>query len=57
MMNTDLVKRLANLHNLDKIPRKELEWLVANGHYEAHEAGTVIAPYGKRIEKLYIVIS
>ncbi|UCF64407.1 MAG: ATP-binding protein [bacterium] len=57
MTDTVLVKRLESLPNLDKIPRKELEWLVANGHYETHQAGTVIAPKGKRIENLYIVLS
>ena len=57
MTDTVLVERLISLPNMDKIPREELEWLVAHGHYEAHEAGTVIAPKGKRIEKLYIVLS
>jgi len=57
MTDAALVERLAVLPNLKGIPRKELEWLVAHGHYEVHEAGTVIAPKGKRIEKLWIVIS
>ena len=57
MINDGLVKRLALLPKMDNIPREELEWLVAHGHYEMHEAGTVIAPMGKRIEKLYIVLS
>jgi signal transduction histidine kinase len=55
--NTDLKSRLAALPNLEKIPRQELEWLVVHGQYEVHEAGTVIAPRGKRVDKLWIIIT
>lgn len=34
-----------------------MEWLSAHGNLEVCEAGTVIAPMGKRIEKLWIVLS
>jgi signal transduction histidine kinase len=57
MINSDLIKRLALLPRMENIPREELEWLVAHGHLEAYEAGTVIAPKGKRIEKLWIILS
>jgi signal transduction histidine kinase len=57
MTNADLVNRLAGLPNLDSIPRQELEWLVNHGHFEEYEAGTVIAPKEKRIEKLWIILS
>jgi signal transduction histidine kinase len=57
MGNTDLVNRLAALPNLEKIPRQELEWLVAHGQFEVHEAGTVIAPKGKTIDKLWIILT
>jgi len=53
----NLVDRLAALPKLSKIPREELEWLVAHGELQVREAGTVIAPKGKRIEILWIIIS
>jgi signal transduction histidine kinase len=52
-----LVSRLAALPQLKAIPRTELEWLVAHGHLESYEAGVVIAPKGKRIEKLWIMLA
>jgi len=57
MGNIDLVNRLAALPNLEKVPRQELEWLVAHGQLEVYEAGTVIAPKGKRIDKLWIILT
>jgi signal transduction histidine kinase len=52
-----LVDRLAALPTLRDVPREELEWLVAHGEFEAHPAGTVIAPKGEPIEKLWIILS
>jgi signal transduction histidine kinase len=57
MNNIDLINRLAALPNLERIPHQELEWLVAHGQFEMHEAGTVIAPKGKPIEKLWIILT
>ena len=57
MSVTDLVDRLAALPRLDGVPREELEWLVAHGTFEAHEAGHVLGPKDARIEKLWIVVS
>ncbi len=54
---TSLVERLAALPNLEGIPRTELEWLAEHGQLEVLEAGTVIAPKGQRIEKLYVILS
>jgi len=54
---TALVDRLAGLTNLAGIPREELEWLVAHGKFEVHEAGDVLARMGRRIESLWIIIS
>ena len=56
MHKTDLINRLASLPNMERIPRQELEWLVAHGQFEMHEAGKVIAPKGKPIEKLWIIL-
>jgi len=57
MADAKLVDRVAALTNLAGIPHTELEWLVAHGHFEVHEAGTVIAPKGKRVEKLWVLLS
>jgi len=57
MNDTDLIDRLASLPNLDDIPETELEWLVAHGQLEMHEAGIIIAPEGKPIDRLWIVLS
>jgi signal transduction histidine kinase len=54
---TSLVDRLASLTNLGEIPRAELEWLAAHGHLEVHEAGTVLSPKDKRVERLFIILS
>lgn len=53
---TDIVERLAALPSLKKIPREELAWLAAHGELETHDAGVIIAPMGKRIEKLWILL-
>jgi signal transduction histidine kinase len=52
-----LVDRLAALPNLEGIPRAELEWLAAHGNLEVHEAGAILAPRGKRIEKFWVILS
>jgi signal transduction histidine kinase len=54
---TSLADRLASLSNLGEIPRAELEWLAAHGHLEVHEAGTVLSPKGKRVERLFVILS
>ena len=53
----DLVDRLAALPNLAEIPREELEWLAAHGNFELRPAGKIVAPKGKRIENLWIILS
>jgi len=57
MGNPDLINRLAALPNLEKIPRRELEWLVEHGQLETHEAGKIIAPKGKPIKHIWIMLS
>jgi signal transduction histidine kinase len=57
MSDTDLVDRLAALPGLGEVPREELEWLVAHGTFEVHEAGYVVGPKGARIEKLWLIVS
>ena len=53
----DLVDRLAALPTLTEIPREELEWLAAHGNLELRQAGRVVAPKGKRIENLWVILS
>jgi signal transduction histidine kinase len=55
--STDLVDRLAALPSLRGIPREELAWLATHGQVEVREAGTVLAPKGKRIEHLWVILS
>lgn len=57
MINSQLVERLAALSKLAGIPREELEWIAAHGNLDVYEAGTVIAPKGKPIDKLWIILS
>jgi signal transduction histidine kinase len=55
-VGTDLIARLADLESLHDIPRQELQWLVEHGHLERYGAGEVMAPKGKRIEKLWVIL-
>jgi signal transduction histidine kinase len=57
MSATKLVDRLAALPRLGGVPREELEWLVAHGTFGVHEAGHVIGAKGRRIEKLWVIVS
>jgi signal transduction histidine kinase len=57
MSVTDLVDRLAALPRLGGVPYEELEWLVAHGTFNVHEAGHVIGSKGTRIERLWLIVS
>lgn len=58
MEEITLIDRLAAAMSvMGGIPREEMEWLIAHSSFEKHDAGTVIAPKGKRIEKLWIILS
>ena len=57
MVDGNLIKRLASLSGLAHIPNEELEWLIAHGNLKLWKAGAVVAPKGKRIPELWIVIS
>jgi signal transduction histidine kinase len=57
MTDADIVDRLAALAPLARIPRQELEWLMTHGNLEVWEAGTIVAPKGKRIETLWVLLS
>ena len=58
MKENNLISRLAAaLSHLERIPDEELKWLVTNGKFEVLETGTLIAPKGKHMDKLSIVLS
>jgi len=56
MADPSFVDRLAALPQLAKIPRQELEWLVAHGNYEVREAGYVIAEKGQPVHYLWVLL-
>ena len=57
MNDADLISRLMAISAFAQIPREELEWLTSHGQLDVKEAGAIIAPKGKRIENLWIVLS
>jgi signal transduction histidine kinase len=57
MADADIVDRLAALSSMARIPREEVEWLTTHGQLGIWEAGAVLAPKGKRIDSLWIVLS
>ena len=52
-----LVDRLAALPKVGAMPRAELKWLAAHGELQVYEPGLVIAPKGRRIEHLWVILS
>ena len=57
MDDADLINRLKALATFAQIPREELEWLVSHSRLDVGEAGAIVAPKGKHIENLWIVLS
>ncbi len=57
MDSAGLVDLLSGFATLDGIPREELQWLVAHGKVEHHEAGSVPARKGEPIHYLWIMLS
>jgi signal transduction histidine kinase len=52
----DLLARLASHRAIGKVPREELEWLVAHGTIEQYVPGDMIARKGQPVEALYIIL-
>ena len=57
MVEAGLVERLAAQPALERIPRAELEWLVAHGKLERLAAGGLVARKGEPADRLLIVLS
>jgi signal-transduction protein with cAMP-binding, CBS, and nucleotidyltransferase domain len=56
-VKAQLIKRLSSLSSLKTVPRKELQWLTEHGHVIIYETGANVAPKGKYIDNLYIILS
>ena len=52
-----IIDRLVSFENLAHIPRTELQWLVEHGRYQVIEPGAIIAPKGKPVDYLFIILS
>jgi signal transduction histidine kinase len=57
MADHRLVGRLAALPAFASLPTEELRWLVDHGRLQVREAGAVVAPKGRRIQELWIILS
>jgi signal transduction histidine kinase len=57
MADAEIIGRMAAILALSQIPREEMLWLAAHGDPRVWEAGTVVAPKGKPIVDLWIVLS
>ena len=57
MREDDLLERLMAHRALGKVPREELEWLVAHGTLERLEPGRMIARKGQPVEALYVILT
>ncbi|HEU4955166.1 MAG TPA: ATP-binding protein [Gemmatimonadales bacterium] len=53
----DLLARLAAHRTVGKVPREELEWLVAHGTLERYVPGEMIARKGQPVEALFIILT
>ncbi|HEX3233182.1 MAG TPA: ATP-binding protein [Gemmatimonadales bacterium] len=53
----DVLARLAAHRAIGKVPRAELEWLVAHGTLERYEPGWMIARKGEPVEALYVILT
>jgi signal transduction histidine kinase len=53
---TGLVEQLGAYKNFENVPRKELEWLCANGDLRRYEAGDVIVPQGVPVTQMIIIL-
>lgn len=52
-----IIDRLSAFENLAHIPRTEFQWLVEHGSYQVIEPGAIIAPKGKPVDYMYIMLS
>lgn len=52
----DLLERLRALPNLAGLPREELGWLVEHGELQTRGVGDLVAPKGKPVENLFVIL-
>jgi len=52
----DFLARLSAHRAIGKVPRAELEWLVAHGTLERYQTGDMIARKGQPVEALFIIL-
>ena len=52
-----LIERLTTHRAIGKVPREELEWLVAHGTLERYEPGWMIARKGEPVDAMYIILA
>ena len=57
MEDANLINRLKALASFAQMPHEEVEWLVSHSCLDVGEAGAIIAPKGRHIENLWIVLS
>jgi signal transduction histidine kinase len=57
MTNASVLDRLAELPTMRDMPRDELVWLVEHAEVEIHEPGSMVAPGGEPVEKLFVLLS
>ncbi len=52
----DLLAQLQTLPNLAGLPREELAWLVEHGVVQSRGAGDLVAPKGRPVENLFVIL-
>jgi signal transduction histidine kinase len=57
MRDASVLDRLAELPTVRDVPRDELVWLVEHGKVETHLPGSVVAPGGEPVDRLFIILS
>jgi signal transduction histidine kinase len=57
MTDPSVLDRLAGLSTMREMPRHELVWLVEHGEVETHEPGSLVAPGGTPVDRLFVMLS
>lgn len=57
VVDPGVVERLAGVRALKGLPRHELEWMAAHGHFEFFKAGTIMRPHDRPLPGLSALLS